>query len=56
MMTLLARWLMGLGAVVAIAGLFVTLYVGERRASGRDGRTLEHGKDAAEGSSSADLS
>ncbi|MGM3274757.1 hypothetical protein [Ralstonia sp. 24A2] len=50
-MDLLARWLLGVGAVVAAIGVFIALYVGERRASQRYDHAIEDGD-----SNTADLS
>ena len=41
-MTLAARWLLGAGAVLALVMLFVVLYLDERSASRRYGRSIEH--------------
>lgn len=42
-MDLLAKWLLGVGAIVAVIGMFIALYVGERRASQRYDRAIEDG-------------
>jgi len=53
-MTLLARWLLGVGAMAAVIGMFIAVYIGDRRASQRYGRAIEHGTDGD--ANTADLS
>lgn len=53
-MTLLARWLLGVGAMAAVIGVFIVVYLGERRASQRYDRAIESGKDGD--TKTADLS
>ncbi|NBF18348.1 hypothetical protein GV729_24105, partial [Pseudomonas sp. Fl4BN2] len=53
-MDILARWLLGIGAMVAVIALFIAVYLTDRRAEERYGRAIEqHG---ASDSNTADLS
>lgn len=53
-MELLARWLLGVGAMVAVIALFIAVYLTDRRAAERYGRAIEQHE--ASDSNTADLS